>query len=94
MSQRPRKYRMKPTVVRAMQWTGQNADDLLAWVGEENFQANAVVATLKTSGGWCRLFYNDWVCRSDTAWFSMSPERFAGRYEPAILAIRDHLEER
>jgi hypothetical protein len=93
----PGRYRNRTAEVEAVQWTGDNADALIAFCGPFDFQMidpedrtedpDATAAFRESAHGtWRELKPGDWVVRRDRDWFEVSAADFANLYEPAALS--------
>jgi len=78
------KYRKKPVVIEAMQYTGHNAVEVMAWANlpeiTEAFEGGIEIATLE---GTMRAVPGDWVIRGVKGeMYPCKPDIFAATYEP------------
>lgn len=81
------KFRKKPVVIEAMQWTGSNELDLLQGlpglkgVYEAKWEGELVIATLE---GAMTARPGDWIIKGvKNEFYPCKPEIFAATYEPA-----------
>lgn len=79
------KFRKKPVVIEARQYTGRNATELLGWIGgtelEEDFLGDYI--EIKTLEGTMRADKNDWIIQGVKGeFYPCKPDIFALTYEP------------
>jgi hypothetical protein len=77
------KFRKKPVVIEAMQYTGHNAMDILAWAKtpeiSEDFCGGIEIPTLE---GTMRADVGDWIiCGVKGEFYPCKPDIFAATYE-------------
>lgn len=87
------KYRKKPVVIDAMQWTGENLVDVMKFcAGDASYELMArgnselVIATLEDGDGTARHVASrgDWIIRGvQGEFYPCKPDIFAATYEPA-----------
>jgi hypothetical protein len=81
------KYRKKPVVVEAMQYTGKrgNAAAIMAWAGVDSISEDLTGGLeIDTLEGTMRANVNDWVIRGVKGeFYPCKPDVFAATYEPA-----------
>lgn len=87
------KYRKKPVVIEAVQWTGENIDEILShgnsgphpsWGAD--FQVNTSDKTVEilTREGVMKASVGDWIIRGVAGeFYPCKPDIFAETYEPA-----------
>ena len=90
------RYRNRTAEVEAVQWTGNNAEQLRAFMGADFYEIDsedraenpAATAAMRESkhGTWCGLEPGDWVVKLDEGFYEFSAADFAERYEPAVSA--------
>lgn len=78
------KYRKKPVVIEARQYTGMNGTALLSWVGghelEEDFLGDYI--EIKTLEGTMRADKGDWIIQGAKGeFYPCKPDIFAATYE-------------
>lgn len=86
------KFRKKPVVIDAMEWTGRNGFDLMRW-GEQlggeirwRFETGPLLF-IQTLEGDMRADPGDWVIRGVRGeFYPCKPDIFAATYEPADIA--------
>ena len=93
------KFRKKPVVIEAVQWTGTNADEVLGFtlgrasVRDESFQkvgSSERVLVIETLEGDMRAEPMDWIiCGVKGEFYPCKPDIFEATYEPAELAGPD-----
>lgn len=79
------KYRKKPVVIEAIQWTGENLDELRAFVPEE-FRHNKIHQPLGivTLEGPLTISTDDWIIKGVKGeFYPCKPDIFALTYEIA-----------
>ena len=80
------KYRKKPVVVEAMQYSGKNELQLIAWIGPNYITASThpdgfMITTLEGS---MLARPGDWIIRGVKGeYYPCKPDIFAATYEPA-----------
>ena len=87
------KYRKKPVVIDAMQWTGENLDDVIKFCsGDASYElmargdAELVISTLEDGNGTARHVASrgDWIIRGvHGEFYPCKPEIFDATYEAA-----------
>ena len=87
------KYRKKPVVIDAMQWTGENLDDVIKFCsGDASYElmargdAELVISTLEDGNGTARHVASrgDWIIRGvQGELYPCKPEIFDATYEAA-----------
>lgn len=78
------RYRTRSVEVDAVQWTGSNVAELLAWAAYNVTRQPGDGLSISTPAGtvWARL--NDWIIRDESGHFRcMTPAAFERAYEPA-----------
>ena len=78
------KYRKKPVVIEAIQWTGNNADEVECFTGEKNFYRvlydNSLVIPMLE--GDHKAIVGDWIIRGTQGEFYLcKPDIFKKTYE-------------
>lgn len=86
------KFRKKPVVIDAIQWTGTNADEVLGFtlgrasVRDELFQhpsSSERVLVIETLEGSMRAEPSDWIiCGIKGEFYPCKPDIFAATYDP------------
>jgi hypothetical protein len=79
------KFRKKPVVIEAMQYTGRNALDVMGWAGDAGLTGEVDGAVeITTLEGTMRADPGDWVIRGVKGeLYPCKPDIFAATYEPA-----------
>ena len=79
------KYRKKPIVIEAFQWTGNNTTQLLHWMLPDiEPDAEASELTIKTLEGDLHASIGDWIIRGVKGeFYPCKPDIFQETYEPA-----------
>ena len=75
------KYRKKPVVIDAMQWTGDNKDEVLEFIGGDHWwdQDGPILVTLE---GEMRAEVGDWIIRGVKGeFYPCKPDIFAWTYD-------------
>lgn len=80
------KYRKKPVVIEAEQYTGMNGTHILGFIGgseaEEDFMGDHILIT--TLEGVMRADKGDWVIKGVKGeFYPCKPDIFAATYDPA-----------
>ena len=82
----PAKYRKRPVVIEAMQWTGDNAEQIIRWAGTVNVRSSSSrPETLRVSTLEGDLFagIGDWIIRGVVGEFHpVRADIFEQTYEP------------
>jgi hypothetical protein len=85
------KFRKKPVVIEAVQWTGTNADEVLGLalaqgsVRRERFGGGLAIDTLE---GTMRANKGDWIIKGVKGeFYPCKPDIFAATYEPVDVAV-------
>lgn len=76
------RFRKKPVVIEAIQWTGGNAVTLLDWIGPHARQEGAtlIIATLE---GDHEASLGDWIIKGVKGeFYPCKPDIFTATYEP------------
>ena len=88
-----KKFRKKPVVIEAVQWTGQNSDDVLWWIDSSctdppcadviHAGERGRILTMETLEGLRRAEPGDWIIKGvDGEFYPCKPDSFAATYEP------------
>lgn len=84
------KYRNKPVIREAIQWTGQNLDEVIAFVGEalgpieRRPDYKLKIKTLESGHGYHEADKFDWIIKGvHGEFYPCKPEIFEKTYEPA-----------
>lgn len=79
------KFRKKPVVIEAIQWTGDNANDVLRFMFPDiEVEAEATIKTIKTLEGDMHVSKGDWIIRGVKGeLYPCKPDIFEATYEPA-----------
>ena len=80
------KFRKKPVVIDAVQWTGANTDEVLGFIvtqGSARREGQNAIA-IDTSEGTMRAGKGDWIIKGVKGeYYPCKPDIFAATYEPA-----------
>ena len=77
------KFRKKPVVIEARQWTGANAPELLDWI-KPNARQEGASLIIPTLEGDHEAGLGDWIIRGVKGeFYPCKPDIFAATYEPA-----------
>ena len=83
-----KKYRKKPVVIEAIQWTGENTKDIFAFGGDVDFwrepnpNHNVVTFVIPTLEGNMRCMVGDWIIkRVKGEFYPCKPDIFEQTYE-------------
>lgn len=78
------KFRKKPVVIEALQWTGENNQEVCFFLGQLDIDAwNRV--TICTLEGTMRADIGDWIIKGVKGeFYPCKPDIFATTYEPAL----------
>jgi hypothetical protein len=82
------KYRKKPVVIDAVQWTGANVDEVLGFILTKGEARRGLtdqnVILIDTLEGTMRADKGDWIIRGVKGeFYPCKPDIFAATYEPA-----------
>lgn len=94
MSTTPQRYRKRPVVIEAMQWTGNNLPAISKWVGADSARLDTVlsfdrppVETLElwvaANKSWLPLQTGEWIIRDELGFYPCNPAVFEKTYEAA-----------
>ena len=89
-----KKYRKKPVVVEAIQWTGDNTSEIMKWVGDRAYFRDTLC--IKTLEGDHRASVRDYIIKGIKGeFYPCKPDIFEKTYEPRerIKAIKLTLKE-
>lgn len=80
------KYRKKPIVIDAVQWTGENAIEILSFIDPKQF--NYIVSNntliIETLEGNHKASVGDWIIKGVSGeFYPCKPDIFEKTYEPA-----------
>ena len=92
------RYRKRPIVIEAVQWTGENLADLRLWTGgnfdfidpedrTDDGDATGQVF-VDANGVWIPVEPGEWIIRDSKGFYPCKPDVFAQTYEPA--EVTDH----
>lgn len=80
-------YTSRPVSITAMQWTGENLDDIKAWVGDDNLDhwASGVALTLwvEANTSWLPLEPGEWIVKDELGFYPCKDSIFQRKYEAA-----------
>lgn len=75
------KYRKKPVVIEAVQWTGNNRDELVRFMGVVGFTGGN--PTISTMEGELTASVGDWIIKGVKGeFYPCKPDIFAATYDP------------
>lgn len=88
-----KQYRKKPVVIEAVQWTGENLDEIKEFVSDKEavefhaperwFSASLTIGDPNISNRWMALYNGDYIVRrSDGSLFAEEQYNFEMKYEP------------
>lgn len=79
------KFRKKPVIIEAFQWTGKNTIELLHWINPDlSKDAKACELTIKTLEGDLKASVNDWIIKGIKGeFYPCKPDIFDATYEIA-----------
>lgn len=77
------KYRKKPVVIEAMQFTDEGAAlEILEWIGGDSYAANDETLRIPTLEGEMTAQYDDWIIRGvQGEFYPCKPNIFEATYE-------------
>lgn len=81
------KFRKKPVVIEAIQWTGDNSSEVLRFMFPDiEPDATASVETIQTLEGKLHVTVGDWIIRGVKGeLYPCKPDIFAATYEPSEI---------
>jgi hypothetical protein len=80
------RFRKKPVVIEARQYTGQNGTELLRWIGGTELGEDLLgdYVEIVTLEGTMRADKNDWIIKGVKGeFYPCKPDIFEATYEPA-----------
>lgn len=85
----PEKYRKRPVVIDAMQWTGNNAAALADWCGNHFYErsqsecADGFTASLfvKANANWLGIETGEWIAKDSQGFYPIKDAVFGETYE-------------
>lgn len=78
------KFRKKPVVIDAVQWTGENRDEIFQFVGRDAVWGDATGMVIKTLEGQHIASEGDWIIKGvHGEYYPCKPDIFDKTYEPA-----------
>jgi hypothetical protein len=81
------KFRKKPVVIEAVQYTGENASEIDAFVGLElkKLLMHPLILVIPTLEGDHNAMHGDWIIKGIKGeFYPCKPDIFAATYEPFI----------
>jgi hypothetical protein len=77
------KYRKKPIVIDAMQWTGDNQDEVLKFIGGDHWwDQDGPILVMSGGVGEVRAEIGDWIIRGvNGEFYPCKPDIFAWTYD-------------
>lgn len=91
------RYRKKPIVIEAIQWTGDNEAEIQAWAGADSFrvlnaedaedsgnpEATAELRVAANGNTWLPMNTGEWVLHDSAGFYPCQADIFQATYEPA-----------
>jgi len=88
----PKRYRKRPVIIEAIQWTGDNEAEIQQWAGANNFYAldpedsenpedTAAVRVAANGNTELCVVTGEWILRDKSGFYPCNAERFAETYE-------------
>lgn len=78
------KFRKKPVVIDAVQWTGENRDEIFQFAGRSAFWGDVTGMVIKTLEGEHKASEGDWIIRGvHGEHYPCKPDIFEKTYERA-----------
>ena len=85
-------YRKRPVVIEAVQWRGDNEDEMLEWMGEEFYvrepyvgeltgNAYTAVIWVNANTNWLNIVTGEWVIKDSLGFYPCKNEQFHETYE-------------
>lgn len=80
---KPERFRKKPVVIEALQYTGRNAADVLSWAaGAAKIKEEGEALLIETMEGTLRADRDDWIIRGVKGeFYPCKPDIFAATYD-------------
>jgi hypothetical protein len=76
------KFRKKPVVIEAVQWTGYNQDQVKAFAAS-SFEETVTEIGIQTLEGFMRALPGDWIIKGvNGEFYPCKPDIFSKTYEP------------
>ena len=80
-----RKFRKKPVVIEAVQWTGKNLAEITMFCDTVKLHDRGDCLTIPTLEGDHRADLGDWIIRGVAGeFYPCKPDIFAATYEPVV----------
>lgn len=86
-----KRYRKRPIIIEAMQWTGANSDEIRSWMvedvdGKEWFTTNDDAAHtaqlfVAANHAWLTIEQGEWVAKDSEGYYPIKEPVFARTYE-------------
>lgn len=86
------KYRKKPVVIEAIQWNGDNTEEILRFCDSScTYETNPAVLSIKTLEGVMTASRGDYIIKGvNGEFYPCKPDIFAATYEPAAPQQTGH----
>lgn len=79
------RFRKRPVVIEAKQWTGGNINELWEWAGADNIygptEANPLRLYVAANNAWLDLVPGEWILRDRLGFYPCKADVFAETYE-------------
>ena len=76
------KFKKKPLIIEAVQWTGQNVDEITGFIGYEKFQFEGDDIVIQTYEGLIIAGIGDWIIKGIAGeFYPCKPDIFEKTYE-------------
>ncbi len=77
------RYRKKPVVIEAVEWTVGNAAEILDFMGDQVIETSGILLKIKTLEGVMTASPGDWMIKGvEGEFYPCKPEIFHKTYEP------------
>lgn len=78
-------YISRPSSITALQWTGENLEDVKVWVGNDNLDhwvsGTALTLWVEANTSWLPLETGEWIIKDDLGFYPCKDSMFQRKYE-------------
>jgi len=84
-------YQSRPVRIEAMQWTGDNFDELFGWIGYEIVRKpDGLRLFVAANDRWLPLTVGEWVAKDRHGFYPIKDDVFTEKYEQVETVIAGH----
>lgn len=80
-------YTSRPVSITAIQWTGENLDDVKAWVGDDKLDhwvsGAALTLWVEANTTWLPLEAGEWIIKDELGFYPCKDSVFQRKYQKA-----------